>query len=77
MTSQIHFKRSPETPYDLEQRLFEEALDHPAGAERDAFIKSACAHDPELEISMLRLLASDDEASAFFENISQRFSSFK
>lgn len=68
MTSQIHFKRSPETPYQLEQRLFEEALDHPAGAERDAFIKSACAHDRELEISMLRLLASDGEASAFFEN---------
>lgn len=57
-----------ETPYELEQRLFEEAFDHPAGPERDAFIRSACGEDRELEISILGLLSSDNDADAFFES---------
>jgi serine/threonine protein kinase len=68
VTSQFHSQRTPETPYELEQRLFEEAFDLPAGPEREAFIRSACGHDRELEISMLNLLASDHDAAAFFDN---------
>lgn len=68
MTSLFHLPRSPETRYELEQRLFDEALDHPAGPERDAFIRSACEGDRELEISLLGLLASDQDAAAFFKN---------
>ncbi|MBK1817033.1 protein kinase [Luteolibacter yonseiensis] len=57
-----------ETSYELEQRLFDEALDHPEGPERDAFIRSACEGDRELEMSLRQLLSSDGDASAFFES---------
>lgn len=56
----------PETPYEFERRLVDEALDYPPGPERIAFVESACASDQELARSILGFLATDHAASAFF-----------
>jgi eukaryotic-like serine/threonine-protein kinase len=55
-----------ETVYQREQRLYDEALDFPAGAERDAFLDDACADDEELRKSLGELLSADGEADEFF-----------
>lgn len=60
-----------ETPYQREQRLFEEALQFPSGPERDAFLESACIGDAALRDSLAGLLASDQEAEAFFADGNQ------
>ncbi len=55
-----------ETFYQLEQRLYDEALEFPPGPERQAFLDSACAGDAALRGSLDQLLVSDDDADAFF-----------
>ncbi|MEO5714976.1 MAG: serine/threonine-protein kinase [Luteolibacter sp.] len=60
-----------ETLYELEQRLYDEALDIPSGSERQAFLENACGGDTALLNSLSLLLGSDDDADAFFADGSQ------
>ncbi|MCF7673764.1 MAG: serine/threonine protein kinase [Akkermansiaceae bacterium] len=56
-----------QTPYQREQRLFDEALETPPGSARDAFLEAACAGDSALRNSLASLLAADADAADFFD----------
>ena len=46
--------------FDLERKLFEQALDFPAGEERLRFLKSSCGKDEPL-LAKLRQLVNDPQ----------------
>jgi serine/threonine protein kinase len=58
--------------YQRLQELFETALEQ-SGAEREAFVHSACASDIELGTELAGLLASHDEAGSFLEGNGSTF----
>ena len=60
-----------ESFYEREQRLYDEALEHQPGPERQAFLESACGGDADLLESLSQLLGSDDDADAFFADGNQ------
>ena len=50
---------------DLERRLFDEALDLPVGAERDAWLAGACRGDQSLKLRIQALLRVQAEETHF------------
>ncbi|MCB1130560.1 MAG: serine/threonine protein kinase [Verrucomicrobiae bacterium] len=56
----------PESAYEREQRLYDEALEIPAGPERDAYLAKVCGNDATLRASLDDLLACDEQADEFF-----------
>lgn len=60
-----------ETPYEREQRIYDESLEFQSGPQRQEFLESACAGDEMLLDSLRQLLDSDDDADALFANGSQ------
>ncbi len=50
---------------DLERRLFDEALDQPAGAARGAWLAGACAGDADLKCRISALLRVHEQESQF------------
>ena len=61
--------------YQQEQKLFERALGHPPGAERQAFLDAACAGNPALRQSLDELLQWESEADALFAGTSHTLAS--
>src|SRR5512145_1743344 len=57
---------SSPTSLTIEQ-LFAEALNRPAGAERNAYLDAACG-DPELRSRVQRLLRAHGDAESFLES---------
>jgi serine/threonine protein kinase/tetratricopeptide (TPR) repeat protein len=47
-------------------KIFEDALEKPQG-DQDAFVREACAGDPDIEAEVARLLTADEDAGSFLE----------
>lgn len=57
----------PDSARQIEQALFETAVELPDAAARDAFLDQACSGRPEQRARLARLLAAHAAADAFFE----------
>ncbi len=67
----IPLRRMTETPYQREQRLFDEAMAFAPGPARQQVLETACAGDRALLDALAGLLESDTAADTFFAGGSQ------
>ena len=61
-------ENSNEQPASREREIFLEALDRPAGAERQAYLDTACAGDTALRQQMEAILAAHERGGPFLEH---------